>query len=70
MRNLSNFLIGGGTTFGLAGSLPNIDPNDFGSLEELIRYLISILGGILAAILLAWLKKKFPEWFGSHKAKK
>ena len=35
--------------------------------EELIKYLISIIGGILATIILNLLRKKFPEWFKSKK---
>lgn len=33
---------------------------------ELVRYLIDIIGGILAACLIAWLSKKFPKIFGNN----
>ena len=71
LRTISNLSIGGFTTYGLGIiTVPGDLPPGL-SLEELIRYLISIVGGILATIILAFLKKKFPEWFGSlRKVKK
>jgi hypothetical protein len=35
--------------------------------EEIIRYLLSVLGGIITTIILAWLHKKFPLIFPSKK---
>ncbi len=67
-NNILNFIIGSVTTAGTASAFKDIDPIQFGSIEELVKYLVSILGGILAAIIINILKKKFPEWFNSKKA--
>lgn len=32
-------------------------------LTELLKYLLSTLGGIITSIVLAFLRKKFPDWF-------
>lgn len=32
-------------------------------LTELLKYLLSTVGGIITSILLAFLRKKFPDWF-------
>ncbi len=68
--NILNFLIGTATTAGAVTALPDVDPNQFGSLGDLIKYLISIIGGILATIIINLLKKKFPEWFDKQKKAK
>jgi hypothetical protein len=62
-----NFIVGTAATAGTVAGIDNIDPNNFGSIEELIKYIISIVGGILATIIINLLKKKFPEWFTSKK---
>jgi hypothetical protein len=69
-RHIANFVIGASTTAGAATALDGVDPNQFSTLEELLKYVISIFGGILATIILNLLKKKFPEWFNSKKAGK
>jgi len=56
-------------TVGTASALSDIDPNQYGTIDELIKYIISIVGGILATIIINLLKKKFPEWFESKKTK-
>lgn len=70
IRTLANFVIGTATTAGTVTAIDGIDPTPFSTIEELVKYLISILGGILATIILNLLKKKFPEWFASKKSKK
>jgi hypothetical protein len=62
-NSILNFVVGSAATAGTASTLVDLDPNNFGSLEELIKYIISIVGGILATIIINLLKKKFPEWF-------
>lgn len=32
-------------------------------LTELLKYLLSTLGGIITSVILAFLRKKFPDWF-------
>lgn len=63
------FILGTAATFGTASVIDGVDPNNFGTIEELIKYLISIVGGILATIIINILKKKFPEWFQNAKGK-
>jgi len=58
-----NFVFGSAATLGTATGLENIDPGTFGSLDELIKYIISIAGGILATFIINLLKKKFPDLF-------
>ncbi len=70
IQHLLNFILGAATTAGAATALQDIDPGPFGSLEELIKYLVSIVGGILATIIINILKKKFPEWFKTKSASK
>ena len=67
VRHTLNFILGTVATAGTASALNTIDPKSFGSIEEFIKYIISILGGILATVILTILKKKFPEWFVSQK---
>ena len=62
-----NFILGTAATAGTVIAIKDIDPTPFGSIEELIKYLISIVGGILATIIINLLKKKFPEWFNTQK---
>jgi len=62
-----NFILGTAATAGTATAITSIDPSTFGSLEELIKYIISIVGGILTTIIINILKKKFPEWFQNQK---
>ena len=63
IRHSLNFILGTAATAGTASALNGIVPGNFGSLDELIKYIISILGGIFATIIINILKKKFPEWF-------
>ena len=65
VNNLLNFIIGTFTTASTASAINGIDPIQFGSIEDLVKYIVSIVGGILAAIIINILKKKFPEWFNS-----
>jgi len=59
--------MGSVATAGTSMGLNSFDPNQFGSIEELVKYIISIVGGILATIIINLLRKKFPEWFTSKK---
>ncbi len=70
IHNIANFVIGTASTAGAATALSEIDPGQFGSLGDLIKYLISIIGGILATVIINLLKKKFPEWFDKQKKTK
>lgn len=38
-------------------------------LTEIVKYILSTFGGIVTAILLKFLKKKFPQWFETAKEK-
>ena len=67
IHNVINFILGTAATAGTATALTEVDPSAFGSFEELIKYIISIVGGILATIIINLLKKKFPEWFQNQK---
>jgi hypothetical protein len=63
IRHFLNFILGTAATAGTASALTNIDPSSFGSIEELVKYIISIVGGILATIIITILKNRFPQWF-------
>jgi len=67
IQHVLNFILGTAATVGTASALDGVDPNNFSSLSDLVKYLISIVGGILATIIINILKKKFPDWFQSQK---
>lgn len=69
VNSIFNFVLGTAATAGTVSAMDGIDPNNYGSLEDLIKYIISIVGGILATIIINILKKKFPEWFISKTTK-
>jgi len=69
VNSVVNFVLGTAATAGTVTAIDVIDPTPFGSIEDLIKYLISIVGGILATIIINMLKKKFPEWFAGKKEK-
>lgn len=62
-----NFIIGTASTAGAATAINNIDPNQFSTTDELIKYIISIVGGLLATIIINLLRKKYPEWLNKNK---
>lgn len=62
--HIFNFLTGSTSTFLLADQ---INPTDFSSWEDVLKYLISILGGILASIVIKFLKSSFPNLFKKGK---
>jgi ABC-type Co2+ transport system permease subunit len=70
MKFLSNLLIGGlGTFLGL--KTLNVDELPTGgTIEELVEYLVAIFGGILSALIINFLKKKFPDLWAKMSAKK
>jgi len=61
MRNIGNFLIGTLSSLGVSAALPDtanataaaVNPTVIDSIEALI----SLISGVLSAILVAWLKK-------------
>jgi cytochrome c biogenesis protein CcdA len=67
IHSILNFILGAAATAGTVSAIDGINPNNFSTLDELIKYLISIVGGILATIIINILKKKFPEWFQNQK---
>ena len=67
IQHTLNFILGTAATAGTAAAITDVDPNAFGSFEELIKYIISIVGGILATLIINLLKKKFPDWFQNQK---
>ncbi|OFY26496.1 MAG: hypothetical protein A2X01_08405 [Bacteroidetes bacterium GWF2_35_48] len=68
VQHVLNFIMGTAATAGAATALGGIDPSQFGSLDELIKYILSIVGGLLTTLLINLLKKKFPEWFQKNKS--
>ena len=67
VHSILNFILGTAATAGTVSAIDGINPANFPNLEELIKYVISIAGGILATIIINILKKKFPEWFQNQK---
>jgi ABC-type Co2+ transport system permease subunit len=63
IQHIVNFVLGTAATAGTAAAITDINPSSFCSLEEVIKYIISIVGGILAAIIINLLKSKFPDLF-------
>jgi hypothetical protein len=64
MKHLGNFLVGTLSSFGISAALPDtlntvpeISPTVLTSLEALV----SLITGLLSAILVAWLKQKFGK---------
>jgi hypothetical protein len=64
---ITNFVLGTAGTFGATLGTGVVDTEQIGSIEDIIRYIISVLGGILAAIIIRILKNKFPELFEKKK---
>lgn len=65
MVNLKNFFLGTSTTFFL--SICNdttINLNNY-EIEIFIKNLISLVGGIVSALIIAYLKNKFPNIFNN-----
>ncbi|MFA9391647.1 MAG: hypothetical protein ACERKD_17695 [Prolixibacteraceae bacterium] len=64
MKNIGNFLIGSLSSLGVAQALPDtvqtagdVSANVINSVEALV----SLLSGILSALLLAWIKRKLEK---------
>lgn len=64
MKNLGNFLVGSLSSFGVAQALPDTvqtvgetSANVISSVEALV----SLISGILSALLLAWIKRKLEK---------
>jgi ABC-type Co2+ transport system permease subunit len=45
-------------------------PADWTNMTEVIKYVVSILAGIISAVLMAFLKRKFPKIFGALESSK
>lgn len=68
MQRIFNFLAGGSTTLGLietSNFLPGNNPalDNVNNWHDLLKALISILGGILSTVVFNILKAKFPDLF-------
>jgi hypothetical protein len=64
MKNIGNFLIGSLSSFGVAQALP--DPVQTASnvpsgVIDSIEALVSLISGIVSALLIAWLKRKWEK---------
>lgn len=61
MSNILNVVIGFcGTFLGLKAL--NVDELPTGgTIEELVNYLVALFGGIISALIINFLKKKFPD---------
>ena len=70
MNFLLDTITGAASTGLLLNKSIDIDTLPTGSIEELVNYLISVFGGILAAIILNFLRRKFPNLFTKMKQKK
>jgi ABC-type Co2+ transport system permease subunit len=66
IHHIFNFVLGTAATAGTASAITDINPDSFCSLNELIKYIISIVGGVLAAVIINLLKNQFPEWFNKQ----
>jgi ABC-type Co2+ transport system permease subunit len=69
IQHIFNFVLGTAATAGTASAIIDINPCSFFSLDELIKYFISIVGGILSAIIINLLKNQFPDWFNKQPKK-
>jgi len=64
MKNIGNFLIGSLSSFGVAQALPDTvqtASNAPSGVIDSIEALVSLLSGIVSALLLAWLKRKWDK---------
>jgi hypothetical protein len=64
MKNVGNFLVGTLSSLGVSAALPGA-VNTAGAVPSTVidslEALISLVSGILSAILVAWLKKKWDK---------
>ncbi|MFA9391568.1 MAG: hypothetical protein ACERKD_17295 [Prolixibacteraceae bacterium] len=64
MKNLGNFLIGSLSSLGVAQALPDTVQtvsNVPSGVVDSIEALVSLLSGIISAVLIAWLKRKWDK---------
>lgn len=52
-----SFFLVTSATIGTASILDGVNPNNFGTLDELVKYIISIVGALLAPIIIDLFKK-------------
>ena len=70
MKLFLDFFVGSiGTFIGLK-SLNVDDLPTGGTIEELVNYLVAIFGGIVSALIVNFLKKKFPQLWEKMNAKR
>jgi hypothetical protein len=69
IQHIVNFVLGTAATAGTAAAITDINLGSFCSLEGVIKYIISVVGGILAAIIINLLKNQFPNWFNKQPKK-
>jgi hypothetical protein len=64
MKNIGNFLIGSISSFGVAQALPDtvqtVSEASTGVVDS-IEALVSLLSGILSAVFVAWIKRKWQK---------
>jgi len=64
MTHLKNFMLGtitcAASNYGINSNVTDIPPE----IVELIKLLFTTIGGIMTAVILHFLKKKFPQIFG------
>lgn len=64
MKNIANFLIGSLSSLGVAQTLPDAAQTAAEVPADLIttvEALISLVSGLLSAVLVAWLRKKWQK---------
>lgn len=64
MKNIGNFLIGSLSSLGVAQAIPDTVQTASNvpiSVVDSIEALVSLLSGILSALLIAWLKRKWEK---------
>jgi hypothetical protein len=64
MKNIGNFLIGTLSSLGVYAALPDSVSTASGVSPEIVNSveaLISLISGLLSAIIVAWLKRKWEK---------
>ncbi|TKG95152.1 hypothetical protein EYV94_10605 [Puteibacter caeruleilacunae] len=72
MKNIGNFLIGTMSTLGVNAGISNIDTASTlpSSIIDSVEALVSLVGGILSTVVVAWLKSKLEKKSKRHKRDK
>ncbi|TKG95393.1 hypothetical protein EYV94_08085 [Puteibacter caeruleilacunae] len=63
MKNIGNFLVGSMSTLGLSESIQHVDTASIvpSSVIDSVEALISLVGGIVSTVVVAWLKSKWDK---------